>query len=41
LLPPAVSDSLRTGHLSHFVVGLMRESLDLAEIIGVYKSPLG
>ena len=26
---------------SHFVVGLMRESLDLAEIIGVFKSPLG
>jgi transposase len=41
LLPPAVADYLPEDHLSHFVVALARESLDLSEIIGVYKSALG
>jgi transposase len=41
LLPAAVSDYVRADHLSHFVVALTRESLDLSEIIGVYKSALG
>ncbi len=42
LPPPAVSDYVPDDHLSHFVVALVRESLDhLAEIIGVYKSALG
>ncbi len=41
LLPAAVSDYVPDDHLSHFVVALVRESLDLAEITGVYKSALG
>ncbi len=41
LLPPAVSDYVPADHLSHFVVALARESLDLSEIVGVYKSALG
>lgn len=41
LLPAAVADYVPTEHLSRFVVALARESLDLSEIIGVYKSPLG
>ena len=41
LLPQAVSDYVPADHLSHFVVALARESLDLSEIVGVYKSALG
>lgn len=41
LPPPAVSDYAPSDHLSHFVVALARESLDLSEIIGVYNSALG
>jgi len=41
LLPPAVSDYVPGDHLAHFVVALARESLDLSDIIGVYKSALG
>jgi transposase len=38
LLPAAV---VPAEHLSRFVVALARESLDLSEIIGVYKGALG
>ena len=41
LLPPAVSDYVLEDHLLHFVVALARESLDLSEIVCVYKSALG
>ncbi len=41
LLPPAVSDYVPGDHLAYFVVALARESLDLSDIIGVYKSALG
>ena len=41
LLPPAVADYVPEDHLSRFVVDLARESLDLSEIIGSYRSDLG
>ena len=41
LLPPAVADYVPEDHLSRFVVALARESLDLSEIIGSYRSDLG
>ncbi|WP_264599265.1 IS1182 family transposase [Rhodoblastus acidophilus] len=41
LLPAAVSDYVPADHLAHFVVALVRESLDLSEIVGAYKSALG
>lgn len=38
LLPPSVQDYVPKGHLSRFVVGPVRESLDLKEIEGSYNS---
>lgn len=41
LLPPSVQDYVPREHLSRFIVELVRESLDLSEIIGSYPSALG
>jgi transposase len=41
LLPPSVQDFVPKGHVSRFIVGLARESLDLREITGSYVSGLG
>jgi transposase len=41
LLLPSVEDCVPEGHLSRFVVALVRESLDLAEIEASYASALG
>jgi transposase len=41
LLPPSIGDFVPEGHLAHFVVALVRESLDLSAIVARYKSPLG
>ena len=36
LLPPGVQDYVPEGHLSRFIVALVRESLDLSAIAGSY-----
>jgi len=41
LLPPSVQDYVPEGHLSRFIVALVRESLDLCEITASYASGLG
>src|ERR1700716_197500 len=41
LLPPNVQDFVPKGHVSRFIVELVRESLDLQEITGSYVSSLG
>src|ERR1700688_3691832 len=41
LLPPNVQDFVPKGHVSRFIVELVRESLDLQEITGSYVSGLG
>jgi transposase len=41
LLPPSVRDYVAEGHLSRFIVRLVRESLDLREIEGNYRSEVG
>src|SRR5665811_152874 len=41
LLPPNVQDFVPKGHVSRFIVELVRESLDLKEIMGSYVSCLG
>ena len=41
LLPPSVQDYVPEGHLSRFIVALVRESLDLTEIEASYNSHLG
>jgi transposase len=41
LLPPRVQDYVPKDHLSQLIVALVRESLDLAEISGSYRSGLG
>ena len=41
LLPPSVQDFVPKDHVSRFIVGLVRESLDLREIAGSYVSGLG
>jgi len=41
LLPPSVQDFVPPDHLSRFILGLVRESLDLSEIMGSYRSALG
>jgi hypothetical protein len=41
LLPPSVQDFVPKDHISRFIVGLVRESLDLKEITGSYVSGLG
>src|SRR3981081_73467 len=40
LLPPNVQDFVPKGHVSRFIVELVRESLDLKEITGSYVSGL-
>ena len=41
LLPPNVQDFVPKDHVSRFIVGLARESLDLRAITGSYVSGLG
>ncbi|MGH6830134.1 MAG: IS1182 family transposase [Methylocella sp.] len=41
LLPPCVLDFVPEGHVSRFIVALVRESLDLSAISGSYTSGLG
>ena len=41
LLPPSVQDFVPKGHVSRFIVELVRESLDLKAITGSYASGLG
>lgn len=41
LLPPSVQDYVPKDHLSWLIVSLVRESLDLSEITGSYRSGLG
>src|ERR1700681_2263696 len=41
LLPPNVGDFVPKGHVARFIVELVRESLDLKEIMGSYVSGLG
>lgn len=41
LLPAAIADYVPEDHLSRFVVALARESLDLSEVVGSYRSGLG
>ena len=41
LLPPNVQDFVPKGHVSRFIVELVRENLDLKEITGSYVSGLG
>ena len=41
LLPPNVQDFVPKGHVSRFIVELVRESLDLKEIMGKQESPVG
>ena len=38
LLPPNVQDFVPKGHVSRFIIDLVRESLDLKEITGSYVS---
>src|SRR5882672_8454474 len=41
LLPPSVQDYVGKDHLSRLIVALVRESLDLSEIAGSYRSGVG
>jgi transposase len=41
LLPPSVQDYVAKDHLARLIVALVRESLDLSEITGSYRSGLG
>jgi hypothetical protein len=41
LLPPNVQDFVPKGHVSRFILELVRESLDLQEITGSYVSEPG
>lgn len=41
LLPPSVADFVPTEHVSHFLVGMVRETLDLSEFMASYPSTLG
>src|SRR5882724_9991647 len=41
LLPPSVQDYVGKGHLARLIVALVRESLDLSEIAGSYRSGVG
>ena len=41
LLPPNVRDFVPKDHVSRFIVGLVRDSLDLKAIMGSYVSGLG
>jgi hypothetical protein len=41
LLPASVQDYVASDDLSHLIVGLVRESLDLSTIVGSYRSVAG
>jgi hypothetical protein len=41
LLPPSLHEFVAPGHLAHFVRDLMRETLDLTEILSGYDETLG
>jgi transposase len=41
LLPPSVQDYVARDHLARFIVQLVRESLDLKELAGSYRSDVG
>ena len=41
LPPPSLHDFVSPGHLAHFVRDLVRETLDLAEILSVYDKDRG
>jgi len=41
LLPPSVQDYVGKDHLARLIVALVRESLDLSEIVGRYRSGVG
>ncbi|MCY1057710.1 transposase [Nannocystis sp. SCPEA4] len=41
LLPPSVHEFVPEGHVAHFVRDLVRESLDLSEILGAYTAERG
>lgn len=41
LLPPSVQDYVAKDHVSRLILTLVRESLDLSEIVGSYRSGLG
>jgi transposase len=41
LLPPMVEDFVARGHLARFVLNLVRDDIDLAEITGTYGSERG
>jgi transposase len=41
LLPPRVQDYVAKDHMSRLIVSLVRESLDLSALIGIYTSGLG
>jgi transposase len=41
LLPPSVHDDVPSGHVSRFIVTLVRETLDLGAISGSYRGELG
>jgi transposase len=41
LLPASVHDYVPADHPSRFIVALVRESLDLSELVGTYRSTLG
>jgi transposase len=41
LLPPSVQDFVPEGHVSRFILGLVRDSLDLGAIASSYTSGLG
>ena len=41
LLPPSVADFVPKEHVSRFIVGLVRETLDLSAFLAAYPSSLG
>ena len=41
LLPPSVQSYVPSGHLSRFILALVRESLNHSELVGSYRSDLG
>ena len=41
LLPPSVQELVPAGHVAHFVRDLVREGLDLSEIMGEYREERG
>ena len=41
LFPPAVSDFVPEGHLSHFVRDLVRDELDLSAFLSTYTEERG